>query len=196
MPAMQKRKSAITGRTATGIVESAAVLLAEQGAAASMEEIAKGVGVSRATLYRYFPTRDALLQRLAEAAFADLRNRIEEAELDTMEVRSAIGRLARISIAAGSRYITVMDPTFREPISTEDFDTHIARPVLALLRRGIADGTLRGDLPPEVLFEIFGGLIEKCLSMVMQKQLGVDQAGDALASIFLDGTVQHRSRSG
>ena len=60
-------------RIAIGIVESAAMLFAERGEAATMEEIANAAGVGRATVYRYFPTREALLQRLAEVAFDDLR---------------------------------------------------------------------------------------------------------------------------
>ena len=82
----------------------------------------------------------------------------------------------------------------RESVSGEDFEKHIARPVMALLRRGIADGTLRGDLAPEVMFEVLGGLIETCLFMVMHKQLGVEQAADALATLFLDGAAVTRRR--
>ena len=49
------------------IVEVAGVAIAEQGADASLEDIARRAGVGSATLHRHFPTRQALL----EAVFAD-----------------------------------------------------------------------------------------------------------------------------
>src|SRR5579859_7446878 len=79
-------------RIAAGILDTAAAVLAGRGEPASMAEIADAAGVSRATLYRYFPTRDTLLNALAEAASAELRERIADAELDTIPVLEAIAR--------------------------------------------------------------------------------------------------------
>ncbi|MEU4448195.1 helix-turn-helix domain-containing protein [Actinosynnema sp. NPDC050801] len=53
------------------IVAVAGVAIAEQGADASLEEIARRAGVGSATLHRHFPTRQVLL----EAVF---RDRVEE----------------------------------------------------------------------------------------------------------------------
>src|SRR5260370_33718955 len=69
-------------RIATGILDTAAAVLAERGESASMAEIADAAGVSRATLYRYFPSRDALLRGLAEAGAGELRDPIADAEPD------------------------------------------------------------------------------------------------------------------
>src|ERR1700743_436591 len=49
------------------IVAAAGAVVAEQGAAASLEEIARRAGVGSATLHRHFPDRYALL----EAVFAE-----------------------------------------------------------------------------------------------------------------------------
>jgi TetR/AcrR family transcriptional repressor of mexCD-oprJ operon len=87
-----------------------------------------------------------------------------------------------------------LDPRTRETLPHEDFDRYVAQPVTALLRRGIADGTLRHDVAPEVLFQLFGGLLEKFLYLVMRKELGVEQASDTLATIFLDGAANAGGR--
>src|SRR5713226_3720268 len=49
------------------LVAAARVAFAEQGADASLIDIARRAGVGSATLYRHFPTREALL----EAAYRD-----------------------------------------------------------------------------------------------------------------------------
>jgi AcrR family transcriptional regulator len=54
-------------RNRAAIVEAAAVLFRRDGAAASLEEIARKAGVGSATLHRRFPNRQALL----DAVFID-----------------------------------------------------------------------------------------------------------------------------
>ena len=55
-------------RVAAAIVEAAATVLAEHGDSASMSDVAGAAGVARATLYRYFPNREALLEALGSVA--------------------------------------------------------------------------------------------------------------------------------
>jgi AcrR family transcriptional regulator len=44
------------------LLETAKAAFAEKGAAASLDEIARTAGVGAGTLYRHFPTRDALIE--------------------------------------------------------------------------------------------------------------------------------------
>ena len=68
-------------RTSAAILETAAHLLTEHDA--SMTEIAAAAGVGRATLYRYYPTRDALLAALAVQALDEITERVADARLET-----------------------------------------------------------------------------------------------------------------
>jgi AcrR family transcriptional regulator len=68
------------------IVREARGLLRQEpdGRGLSMDRLARAAGVSRATLYRYFPSKAALLEELAPgdgAALADTRAKILEASL-------------------------------------------------------------------------------------------------------------------
>jgi AcrR family transcriptional regulator len=67
----ERRPRADAVRNRALLIETARAAFEEHGPNASLDEIAKGAGVGIGTLYRHFPTREALL----EAVF---RNRIDE----------------------------------------------------------------------------------------------------------------------
>ena len=61
-------RSGLRERVASAIVEAAAAVFAERGDAASMSDVASAASVARATVYRYFPSREALLETLGSVA--------------------------------------------------------------------------------------------------------------------------------
>src|ERR671931_2542595 len=63
-----RRRQALQERVAGAILEAAARVLAVGGEQASVNDVAAAAGVARATLYRYFPSRQALLDELARVA--------------------------------------------------------------------------------------------------------------------------------
>jgi AcrR family transcriptional regulator len=61
------------------ILKAASRAFAEQGAAAGMEDIARLAGVGPATLYRRFPSKDALIAELVAAFYEKLLTLADEA---------------------------------------------------------------------------------------------------------------------
>lgn len=180
---------ALRDRTAAAIIDSAAAIMAEQGGgAASMNEIAGAAGVSRATLYRYFPSREALLQAMATTSIEELASRIADADLRVIPVEQAVARLARGFIAVGSRYAALSSGGYKRTDDHPDADALLAEPVRELFRRGIADGSLRAGLAPDVLTDLFSGLIKAALEMTAAGRMGVEEAAAAVVAVFLDGT--------
>ena len=55
-------------------------VICEEGAGASLRDIARRAGVGLGTLYRHFPTREALLEALLRSSFDDLAQRAAELE--------------------------------------------------------------------------------------------------------------------
>ncbi|BBY63819.1 TetR/AcrR family transcriptional regulator [Mycolicibacterium helvum] len=118
---------------------------------ASMTTLAAGVGIHRATLYRHFPTREALIARLTERATTEGRRLVDEiAELDPS--RDAVRRLAAAITDFGDRY--------RFLVGTAPVLHSGADPIglIPLMRQWQKAGIVRKDLPAQWLAVAFTAL--------------------------------------
>src|SRR5215218_9462860 len=105
---MSQRQTTLHARVSAAILEAAAEVLAERGEQASMADIAAAAGLARATVYRYFPNREALLDELARLAVDDAGERLREARLDEVGVTEALERAVRALVAVGN-YLVVLE---------------------------------------------------------------------------------------
>jgi TetR/AcrR family transcriptional repressor of mexCD-oprJ operon len=185
------RSAAIQDRVARTILDVAADLLARGGEPPSMSDVAAAAGVARATLYRYFPTRERLLQALAAYALDATATRLAEADLDTVPVAEGIARIARVVAAGGSKYAAVIGPMRTRPAGP--VEQQIGTMIQALLRRGIDDGTFRGDLTAEELGFVLGQLLQAAARMAAEHQAGVEKAAALVTSVFLHGTENRKN---
>jgi AcrR family transcriptional regulator len=172
-------------RTAAAILDAAAHVLAERGGSANMAEVAAASGVSRATLYRYYPSREALLDALAAQALADAGGRIADAGLERCSVPEAIERIVRALLAVGDRYAVLLGEQV-EPDRAEA-ERVVGAPLRAVFARGIEQGVLRDDVPPEVLQMLFGGLLTGAIKLVGERLLGLEETAATTTAVFLDG---------
>ncbi|WP_338695259.1 TetR/AcrR family transcriptional regulator [Streptomyces sp. Q6] len=75
-PAKPKRADA--RRNYERLVQEAGLAFAEKGAEASLDDIAKRAGVGSGTLYRHFPTREALMEAVYVDQFEEIAGRAKE----------------------------------------------------------------------------------------------------------------------
>lgn len=183
-PTLQERVSA-------AILEAAAQVLAARGEAASMSEVADAAGVGRATVYRYFPSREVLLDRLAERALAVAGERLGGAGLEKVSVEEGIARAVRVLVGVGD-YFTVLARERVRP-DTAQLDERLNAPLRALLERGQGDGVIRTDVPVAWLTESLLGLVVS--GLLAHPPLGAEDTVAAVTSLFLDGSrVRSASR--
>ena len=171
-------------RTPAAILEAAARLLAEDGDA-SMADLAGAAGVGRATLYRYYPSREALLAALTAEALDELAGRLADAGLETVGVEEAIGRTVRAVLTVGDRYAVLVRERVRaDPDAAERAFTE---PIRRVFERGIDEDLLRDDIPVDVQLALFSGVLQAGVRLASERRLGHEDAAAAVTRAYLDG---------
>jgi AcrR family transcriptional regulator len=168
---------------ASAILEAAAHTLAIRGSEASMSDVAAAAGVARATVYRYFPKRQVLLDELAAVAVADAGARLAAARLHEIDAREAIARAIRALVEVGDALVVLAGERVRP--APAQFEQELAAPLRRVFERGQQNGELRDDVPAGWLVDALVGLIVGALGS--SPSLGREDTIAALAAIFLDG---------
>jgi TetR/AcrR family transcriptional regulator, mexCD-oprJ operon repressor len=181
-------RQAMQQRVATAVLEGAARTLAIQGSAASMSDVAAAAGVARATVYRYFPNRQALLDELALMALQEADDRISSARIDEVPTAEAISRVVRALVDIGDAFIVVA----RERARPADFDQTLVDPLTRFFGRSQADGDIRDDLPAAWLTEALLALTLSVATSLPSR--GREDTVAAITSLFLDGARRRGPR--
>lgn len=141
-------------RTHEELLAAAQQTFLEQGADASLREVARRAGVSIATFYRHFATREALLETLLRQAFDTLHARAVDL-LDAADPGDALVVWLTELTAAADRYDGLpaqVIAALHDPASTlhaSCAELHSA--AAGLLARAQHAGVIRGDLKPDEL---------------------------------------------
>lgn len=185
-------REAIHDRVIAEILDAAARLFGESGEA-SMADVAAAARISRATLYRHFPSRQALLQELFWTALAETEMRVSQAKLDTVPFEEGIERLVRAMVTVGDRYVVLL----REDVLLDEptVERRLGTPIRALFRRGRREGAIRRDLPLEWVEELYAGVFVAGVRLASERGLGVEETSAILASLFMDGARARSNRT-
>jgi len=176
-------RQALQQRVAAAILDGAAQIFAIRGEQASMNDVAEAAGVARATVYRYFPNREALLDELAQAAVSDVDARLTSARIDEVAPEEGIARAVRVFVEVGESFVLLARERVRfEP---ERFEGKLSQPVRQLFERGQASGDIRDDIASARLTESLIGLIVGMLTST--PALGKEDMAATITGLFLDG---------
>ena len=143
------------------LLAAAVELFAERGTEGSLEEVAKRAGVGIGTLYRHFPTRDALVEAAYRNEVAQLRAAADEllAELPPDEALEAFMRRF-VDYGTAKRGMRDALQSIAGGGATLFADTRgqVTEAVAVLLRAGAEAGTLRSDVEPEDVLRAMGAI--------------------------------------
>jgi TetR/AcrR family transcriptional repressor of mexCD-oprJ operon len=177
-------------RVTNAIVAAAAELLATREGTTSMVDVAAAAGMARATVYRYFPTREALLERVAEIAVTDAGDRLADAQLSSVPPEQGLVRAVRAFFDVGDYFIVLARE--RVQVDEERRKRLLDDPLRRLFTRGQKAGVFRNDVPPEWLARALVALVEAVAS-TSPRVVGRDDTVDRVSSVFMDGIRRARS---
>jgi AcrR family transcriptional regulator len=144
IPSTTRPLRADARRNRERIVKAARAVFADHGIDAQMDDVAKRAKVGVGTVYRHFPTKEALVDALVRERFDEIAGYAEEALQNEDAWEGFSGMLLR----AGER--NAADRCFCEVVAFTDLSSIVQETGLAgftekLMDRAKAQGTLRAD---------------------------------------------------
>jgi AcrR family transcriptional regulator len=166
------------------VLEAAKVVFSAGGSDASLEAVAKRAGVGIGTLYRHFPTREALfeavyrreVEQLSELA-EQLKNTASPVDALRSWLRSNVELVATKKGMISALALVVQAPS---ELYAYSFD-RLTKAVGTLLDRAVAAGEIRTDISAE---DVLRALIGMCH---MHEQPGWQSTVLRLLDVFVDG---------
>jgi AcrR family transcriptional regulator len=160
-PAAVRKPRADARRNRIRLLETARVAFAEKGSVASLDEIARTAGVGAGTLYRHFPTRDALI----EAVYRNETEQLVAAATRLTEAHPAVTAL-REWLLLFVDYIATKHGMYEALNSivggTSDLysasTAQVKQAIAKLVGRAVASGDIRLDLDPLDLLRALAGV--------------------------------------
>ena len=183
-PRSTRRPRADSIRNRDLLLDAAREVFSLGGPDASLEAVARKAGLGIGTLYRHFPTREALFQavyRREVDEMVDLANTLADEPDPVLALRKWMHASIRM-VATKRGMLTALSPALDG--STEFFADAAARLMQAisgLMEAGVAAGRLRDDITPDELMRAFLGIC------YMREQPGWQETVVRLLDVFVDG---------
>jgi AcrR family transcriptional regulator len=177
-----------TDRTEQRIVDAATRVLGAN-LKASMREVAVASGVGRATVYRYFATRDELVRAIRLRALRDCRQALGPAVFAHTSAPDALGAVLATLVPVLDRYRVLLDapPPDRSDPEQRALTDAIERPLCELIERGQAAGELDPRFPPGFALAVLIGVLRAAREAVASGRMPAEAAHTLAVRSLLAG---------
>lgn len=166
------------------VLEAAKTVFSVGGPDASLEAVARTAGVGIGTLYRHFPTREALFEavyRREVQQLADLAEHLKQKAQPVDALREWMRSNVKFVATKKGMSTALALAAYKNPdLWSYSFD-RLTRAVRGLLDRAIATGEIRDDISPE---DLLRALVGMCY---MHDQPGWQTSVLRLVDVFIDG---------
>jgi AcrR family transcriptional regulator len=173
------------------VLEAAKTVFRTGGADASLEAVARRAGVGIGTLYRHFPTREALYEAVYRREVEQLADLAEELKNEPKPV-DALRRWLRSTVAFVATKKGMMAALALAAHGSPELNSYsrdrLTRAVGTLLDRAVGAGKIRSDVSPE---DLVRALIGMCL---LHDQPGWQSTVSRLLDVFVDGLCMRDGR--
>ncbi|MER6299054.1 helix-turn-helix domain-containing protein [Kitasatospora sp. NPDC001539] len=172
-------------------VLEAAVGVLSRRPTAHMDEIARAAGISRATLHRLFPGREALIREVGRLGLERFAAALDTAATERGDAEAALRRLvdAAVPDAMLCAFLAGENQLYEDDDINDLWEVQIAR-LHALFLRGQQEGVFRIELSAAWLSEAFFDLVAGIGWAIQDGRLAPREAAFSLAELFLGGALR------
>jgi AcrR family transcriptional regulator len=173
MSTEQRTLRADARRNRERIMSAGRELFARDGPEAQMDEIAARAGVGIGTVYRHFPTKEALLTAMVRDRFQEFAQIATQAEqtVDAQEALETVMRRSAEAVEGDAGFqLAMMGSNELEWEGIEEEKAVLAAVVTRIIRRAVDAGVVRDDFT----FEDFGMVMCGITSTMYYKPGGAD----------------------
>lgn len=166
------------------VLEAAKAVFSAGGSEASLEAVAKRAGVGIGTLYRHFPTREALFEavyRREVEQLGEFAEQLKSAKNPVEALRRWLhSNVEFVATKKGMLAALALAVQNQSELHAFSLD-RLTKAVGLLLRRAVAAGEIRADISPD---DLLRALIGMCY---MHDQPGWQATSLRLLDVFIDG---------
>ena len=166
------------------VLEAAKAVFSAGGSDASLETVAKRAGVGIGTLYRHFPTREALFEAVYRREVDQLSELAEQLK-NAPEPVDALRRWLKANVELVATKKGMISALALAVQTSSDLYAYsfesLTKAIRTLLDRAVAAGEIRADIGPE---DLLRALIGMCY---LHDQPGWQSAVLRLMDVFIDG---------
>jgi AcrR family transcriptional regulator len=166
------------------VLEAANTVFSTGGPDASLEAVARTAGVGIGTLYRHFPTREALFEavyRREVQQLADLAEQLKQEANPVDALRQWMRSNVNFVATKKGMSAALALAAYKNPELYSYSFARLTQAVRGLLDRAIATGEIRADISPE---DLLRALVGMCY---MHDQPGWQTSVLRLLDVFIDG---------
>lgn len=153
---------------------------------ASMGQLATMVGLSRATLCRYFASREAMMLALFEAGCSQAEQALARARPQEGSVEQGIKRLIEELLPIAELYAYIDQELSGNPAMATRAEP-FSQSLTSLFQQWQASGELRIDLPAAWLVESMSALLRSAATMIRSGRLARRDAAQSVFGLLWQG---------
>ncbi len=170
----------------------------------TVSEIASELGMSKKTLYKYFPSKEKLLRGVIELMMKDVPTHvsslIHDDSMDYLDGLKHLMRLVGVQLSKLGRTF-IQDVRKNAPEIWKEIDEFRTKNILRnfgnMLNEGIRKGTFRSDINQQLLMLMYTNTVQNILNpeVLSQHPFSVSDAFEAIVKVFFEGILTDRGRA-
>lgn len=183
---MLRDKRAVKSRRA--LIEAGLAELPENPMA-SLTEIAEIAGIGRATLYRHFASREALIEEVLKVSFEDIIQVLTPMEKEGLRGKQAMMRAVELMLPLADRlrFLSSFWLDGERVLSRDPRYALMEQETITSVEQAKEDGDIRKELPTRWVMNTYDVLLFSAWDMIVKEKADIGEVTALLMTTFFDG---------